>query len=144
MGRRLCFSGGHQAELHSRISSAWAAFHMHKGELCNKNYCIKARAKLFDAVVTPTVLYGCPAWVLTKTAEQQLKTLRRKMLRYVSGLRLVHPTCRHCREVASSIGSSSRAVALAISNRACSLRSLPDAIEPKVIGVNTLELSMLN
>ena len=83
LGRRICFSGGHQAELQNRISSAWTAFHTHKGELCNNNYCMKIRIKLFHAVVTPTVLYGCPAWALTKAAEQQLKTQRRKMLRYV-------------------------------------------------------------
>ena len=83
MGRRICFSGGRQAELQNRISSAWTAFHMHKGEVCNNTYCINVCITLFDAVVTPTLLHGCPAWALTKAAEQQLRTQRRKMPRYV-------------------------------------------------------------
>ena len=52
-------------------------------ELCSKHYTLHDRCRLFDATVTPTLLYGCAAWALTAKMEQALKTQRRKMLRYV-------------------------------------------------------------
>ena len=55
LGRKLSFSNLHRTELENRIASAWAAFHMHKGRLCNKNYHVKDRIRLFDAVVSATL-----------------------------------------------------------------------------------------
>ena len=39
--------------------------------------------RLFDAVITPAVLYGTSTWALTQSMERKLKTVRRRMLRYV-------------------------------------------------------------
>ena len=83
LGRKLAFDGNHQVELKNRFATAWGAFHKHKGELCSKHYRLQDRARLFDAVVSPTLLYGCCAWALTKSMERTLRTQRRKMLRYV-------------------------------------------------------------
>ena len=41
------------------------------------------RIRLFDAVVTPTVLYGSATWALLQSMEKSLRTVRRRMLRYV-------------------------------------------------------------
>jgi hypothetical protein len=83
LGRKLDMQDHNRAELRNRISSAWAAFHVHKSELCGKFYHIRDRAKLFDSVVTSTALYGCAAWAMTRTMCNELDTARRKMLRYV-------------------------------------------------------------
>ena len=83
LGRSLCFARSQETEFQNRIAAGWAAFHKHKGELCNKFYRLRDRAKLFDAVVTPAVLYGSATWSLTQCLEQQLITVRRRMLRYV-------------------------------------------------------------
>jgi hypothetical protein len=58
LGRKLCFADSQLTELNNRIAAGWAAFHKHKGELCNKFYRLRDRARLFDAVVTPAVLYS--------------------------------------------------------------------------------------
>ena len=83
LGRKLCFQNFQVAELEHRLASAWGAFHKHKSELCSKHYCLKDRVRLFEAMVSTTVLYGCCAWALTRKMEQTLVTERRRMLRYV-------------------------------------------------------------
>jgi hypothetical protein len=83
LGRKLCFGELHATELRNRISLGWAAFHQHKAELCSKYYCLKDRLRLFDAVISPTVLYGSAAWALTAAMKSHLRAAWRKMLRYV-------------------------------------------------------------
>ena len=58
-----------------------------KDIFCNRRLDLQSRIKLFEAVVTPTVLYGCAAWTLTSVQERRLTTTRRRMLRWIAGLR---------------------------------------------------------
>ena len=83
LGRKLSFRDGQLTEFRNRTAAAWAAFHKHKGELCSKWYPLRDRIRLFDATVTPTMLYACGTWALTKVMERELITIRRRMLRYV-------------------------------------------------------------
>ena len=83
LGRKLCFTSMHEVELNHRIAAGWAAFHIHKGELCNRSYRVTDRIKLFNAVVTPVILYGAAAWAMTALMEKHLYTVWRRMLRYV-------------------------------------------------------------
>ena len=83
LGRKLCFGQSSEVELQNRLSAGWAAFHRHKQELCSKHYRTRDRVRLFDAVVSPTVLYGSAAWTLTSAMERKLRTAWQKMLRYV-------------------------------------------------------------
>ena len=83
LGRKLAFADCQETELQNRIAAGWAAFHKHKQELCSKFYRLQDRAKLFDAVVGPAVLYACGTWALTVSMERKLRTVRRRMLRYV-------------------------------------------------------------
>ena len=46
---------------------------------------MKSRVKLFDAVVTPRVLYACSTWSLTETDERLLRSTRRRMIRQIAG-----------------------------------------------------------
>ena len=46
-------------------------------------YCLVDRLRLFDAVVTPVVLYACSTWALKKSMEKKLHTEWRRMLRYI-------------------------------------------------------------
>ena len=73
----------HEVELGNRLAAGWAAFHKHKAELCSKFYCLADQLELFDAVVTPFVLYACSTWALKKTMENNLRATWRRMLRYV-------------------------------------------------------------
>jgi hypothetical protein len=57
-----------------------------KSELCCKRYSLRSRLKLFDAVITPTILYACGSWTMTSSREMLLLTTQRKMLRKILGL----------------------------------------------------------
>ena len=86
LGRRLSLDFMHETELENRIRAGWASFHKHKAELCTKTYCLPDRLRLFNAVVTPVVLYACSTWALKTGMERQLRTAWRRMLRYVFGI----------------------------------------------------------
>ena len=58
-----------------------------KGALCNRSCNLKSRLKVFDAIVTPTILYGASTWTMKADMEQRLRTTRRRMLRHIVGVR---------------------------------------------------------
>ena len=53
-------------EVNHRIQCAWFKFGQHRDVLCNKNVSIQLRLKLFDATVTPTMLFGLAVLPLSK------------------------------------------------------------------------------
>ena len=83
LGRKVCHEDPHQREFDNRIAKAWGAFSRHKKELTDKRHRLRDRLKLFDAIITPTVLYGCESWALRVDQQKRLRTLQRKMLRMV-------------------------------------------------------------
>jgi len=83
LGRFLTFDRVDAAEIEHRIKKGWAKFHQFKRELCGRTYALKDKLKLFEAVITPSVLYGCASWVVTKQRENQLRTAQRQMLRRI-------------------------------------------------------------
>ena len=83
LGRKLCLNGCQSTELQHRIASGWAKFQSFRGELMGRNYSIKSRLRLFEAVVSTTVLSGSCTWALTHTMNQTLDRVRRRMLRLV-------------------------------------------------------------
>ena len=74
-------------ELRQRIRGGWAKFMQHKHELTGKHYSLNCRLRLFDAVISPTILYGSECWTITKHLEDVLRTTQRKMLRLILGRR---------------------------------------------------------
>ena len=87
LGRSLSFGKLHDAELRHRINRGWAKFSMQKRELCSKKYPLQDRLKLFEATVTPTVLYASGTWTMNKSREAALRTAQRQMLRKIVGVR---------------------------------------------------------
>ena len=85
LGRKLCMTGMHEAELDNRIRAAWATFTRHREELTNKKYSLYSRLRLFNATVGAAVLYGCESWTLRLDQQRRLKTTQRKMLRAILG-----------------------------------------------------------
>ena len=85
LGRLLSLSNTHEVELSHRIRKAWTKFGIYKEELTNKAVPLRLRLKLFNATVTPTVLYGAGCWVLTKSREQELQGAQMKMIRSILG-----------------------------------------------------------
>ena len=85
LGRCLVFRDFDDREIEHRVTRGWAKFSVYKGELCDKRYSLLHRLKLFNAVVTPTVLYGAECWTMTAGREQKLKVAQRRMLRKMLG-----------------------------------------------------------
>ena len=83
LGRKLTFDNYHKTELNNRIAAGWGKFHLLRHELTSKHYPLKSRIKLFNSTVTPTVMYGCTSWTLTKDMETTLQRAQRRMLRLI-------------------------------------------------------------
>jgi len=71
--------------LSHRLSCAWFKFHSLQQTLTNKNVPISLRLKLFNATVTPTVLYSLATTPLTEMQLDKLDITQRKMLRRMVG-----------------------------------------------------------
>eukprot|EP00973_Karenia_brevis_P071847 9984620-Karenia_brevis.AAC.1 len=85
LGRALAFGNSDERELTNRINCAWGKFMKYKHELCYKQYPLQQRLKLFDATVTPTVLYCSGTWTMTKSRRDRLRGAQRHMLRRMLG-----------------------------------------------------------
>eukprot|EP00973_Karenia_brevis_P079174 10985334-Karenia_brevis.AAC.1 len=83
LGKRLCLTSVHDAEIHARIDKAWKKFFSLKRELCGKHVSLKSRIRLFNCTVTPTLLYGSGSWTMTSERERLLRTSQRRMLRWM-------------------------------------------------------------
>ena len=46
---------------------------------------------MVDAIITPTVLYGCEVWAMTKERQLKLRTAQRKMFRQLTQAHRHHP-----------------------------------------------------
>ena len=60
-------------------------FHKYKYILTNKHIAFKLRLQLFDAVVSPTILFGLATLPLTKSDHHTVDKLQRKMFRLIVG-----------------------------------------------------------
>ena len=85
LGKTLSLGQLHGAEVEARVSKAWRKFFTLKADLCGKHASLKSRLKLFNATVTPTVLYGSGSWTMTADGEKLLRTIQRRMLRWMLG-----------------------------------------------------------
>ena len=68
-----------------RIQCAWIKFRELRQSLCNRHVSIRSRLRLFDAVVTPTLLYGLETVPFSSMAKQRVDTVFRKMLKLIVG-----------------------------------------------------------
>ena len=85
LGRQACFNEFHDTGIRHRMDKGWAAFGKYKDELCGRHYPLRSRLRLFDAVVSATVLYGSGTWTMTVERTHLLQTTLRKMLRKIVG-----------------------------------------------------------
>ena len=81
LGKSLCLTNVHDAELKHRVACGWAKFMSYKRELCDMQYLL-SQGSVFDLVVTSTVPYACGPW---KMIEHVLTAAPRKMLRLMFG-----------------------------------------------------------
>eukprot|EP00973_Karenia_brevis_P019315 2647724-Karenia_brevis.AAC.1 len=87
LGRKLSFHELHDIEIQSRIDKAWKKFFACQSELCGKHVDLRSKLRLFQAVVTPSLLYGSGTWTLSANREKEIRTAQRRMLRWMVGSR---------------------------------------------------------
>ena len=76
-------------ELKIRIGRASAVF----GQLCKvckSKVSLKAKLRIYNAVVIPTLLYGSETWAITQTKEKKQDVFDNRYLRCISGIMLLH------------------------------------------------------
>ena len=112
LGQKISINQQETTEIKRRIRAVWATFHKYRQQLTSKNYMLKHRLRLFDAIVSPTVCYAagtwapnqdicwiidcassmpqflrlCYAagtWTLSKEHERKIQSTQRKMLRLI-------------------------------------------------------------
>ena len=72
-------------ECQHRIQAAWYNFHKYQKVLTNGSISIKLRMKLFEATVTPCILFGMSALPIYQCMMDKIDATRRKMLRKMVG-----------------------------------------------------------
>ena len=78
-------SGRVEVEFKNRLAAAWGKFHQHKNWMTNKDIALYYRLRMFNAIVTPTIIYALIVLPLGRHDLQKLDIERRKMLRLVVG-----------------------------------------------------------
>ena len=84
LGRMMKPTEMQEEELKNRMSKAWAKYNTHKNDLTNDRLPIELRLRLFNATVTPTMMYGSGSWALTEQMRNDVRTQQRKMLRCIA------------------------------------------------------------
>ena len=74
LGRYLSGECGFReiTEVNHRIQCAWYKFSQHKQTLCNQQISIKLGLKLFDAITTPSILFGVATLPLSSKSLQKI------------------------------------------------------------------------
>ena len=83
LGREFGFTEYHVREIRHRVACGWAKFTTYKTELCDRRVSLHKRLKLFNCVVTPTVLYSSGCWTMTKEKQHDLQVAQRRMIRKI-------------------------------------------------------------
>ena len=78
------------SEFAHRLQVAWNKFHKYKHILLNKHVSLVLRLKLFDAVVSPAMLFGLATLPLAKGCLQKLGVVQIRMLRSIVGWVRIH------------------------------------------------------
>ena len=87
LGRLFCgdLTKRGETNLCHRLQCGWMKYSQLRQTLQNKNIPIRLRFKLFDATVTPTVLYSLSSTPLTSGQVGRLDACQRKMVRKIVG-----------------------------------------------------------
>ena len=74
-----------ETNMEYRLQCAWGRFHANAKVLLNPDISMKLRLKMFEAVVTPTAVYGMATEALTMRQRERIEVTRRNMIRRMMG-----------------------------------------------------------
>ena len=90
LGQTITLLQQETTEIRNRIRAAWATLHKYRQELTSKNYMLKHRPWLVNAVITPTICYASGTWTPTKEHERMIHSTQRTMLRLITQTKRRH------------------------------------------------------
>ena len=87
LSKKLCRDLRKRAmvDIQHRSQIAWMKFNEHKDTLLNRHVSLRLRLKLFDSVITPTIVFGFMTCPLTSNQLQKLEVVRNRMFRSIVG-----------------------------------------------------------
>jgi len=88
LGDLLDSEGGAERAAKARVSIAWMRWRELSSLLCNPGIPLRHRARVYDACIRSTMLYGSETWAATRQVEDILVKCDRRMLRRMCGVRL--------------------------------------------------------
>ena len=71
--------------LQHRSQIVWMRFEEHRDTLLNRHVCLRPRLKLFDSVISPTILFSLLTCPLASNQLQKLEIVRNRMLGSIVG-----------------------------------------------------------
>ena len=83
LGQMISFLHQEIVKIQHRIRCVLSLFAKHRQELTSRSYLLRHRLRLFDSVVTPTMMCGSGTWTTTQEHEKMTRTTERKMLRLI-------------------------------------------------------------
>ena len=75
LGQTITFEQQETTEIKSRIRIGWAPFARYRQELTSRSILLRHRLRLFDSVITATMMYGSGTWTLERWS---VSSFRRK------------------------------------------------------------------
>ncbi|GAB4819626.1 hypothetical protein N2152v2_006672 [Parachlorella kessleri] len=89
LGIQLSDTGTLEAELSARLRKAAHKCHTLQPTFSLRSLGLRAKLRIFEGTVMPTLLYGAHSWALTAQQEQRLQTFHMRCLRRILGLSLL-------------------------------------------------------
>jgi hypothetical protein len=87
LGVYVTENGSIQKDLGVRLGLAGAAFNSMKAVWRSDIYSVKTKCRLYNACITPILLYGCESWHLTRAQNGRLLSFENRCLRRILGVR---------------------------------------------------------
>jgi hypothetical protein len=87
LGQIISLDGRYVDEVDRRIKKAWNAYWAHK-YIFKSKLDIKLKKTAIDTVVTPTLLYGCQTWAITKNIIDRIQKFQRAVERSLLGVKI--------------------------------------------------------
>ncbi len=86
LGSILARNGDLDAEIGHRVQTEWRNWRRVSGVLHNKRINVRAKGKLYKAVVRPAMMYGAEMWGMKKAQEKRLDMAEMRILRWTYGV----------------------------------------------------------
>ena len=88
IGSIFAAEGGTEADCKNRVRLSWNKWRETTGVICDKKVPVKLKAKIYQTVIKPTMLYGAECWAMRKKEEHLINNTEMRMLRWIQGISL--------------------------------------------------------